>query len=113
MASPSHQDSLRGGRSARSPICRSRHGSERVDCSHANSGKDYKLQRKVLIDVAGQVKNGSNIISGVMLESFITGGNQKPAKPEKLTYGQSITDGCLDWDENEELINLFADAVKL
>jgi 3-deoxy-7-phosphoheptulonate synthase len=84
-----------------------------IDCSHANSGKDYKLQRNVLIDVAGQVKNGSSIISGVMLESFITGGNQKPAKPEKLTYGQSITDGCIDWDETEELISVFADAVKL
>ena len=52
-------------------------------------------------------------IAGVMLESFIIAGNQKPAKPEKLTYGQSLTDGCIGWDETEELINIFADAVKL
>jgi len=83
-----------------------------IDCSHANSGKDYRLQRRAFVDVAGQVKNGSNIISGVMLESFIIPGNQKPAKPEKLTYGQSLTDECIGWEETEELINLFADAVR-
>ena len=84
-----------------------------IDCSHANSSKNYKLQRKALTDVAGQVKNGSSVISGVMLESFITAGNQKPAKLEKLTYGQSLTDECIGWDETEELVNIFADAVRL
>ena len=84
-----------------------------IDCSHANSNKDYKLQKNALLDVAGQVKNGTNLISGVMLESFITAGKQKPDKPEKLTYGQSLTDGCIGWEETEELINIFADAVRL
>ena len=84
-----------------------------VDCSHANSDKDYRLQRKALIDVTEQVKSGTNLIAGVMLESFIVAGNQKPAKPQTLTYGQSLTDGCIDWEETEELIGTFADAVKL
>jgi 3-deoxy-7-phosphoheptulonate synthase len=84
-----------------------------IDCSHANSNKDYRLQRNALIDVAGQVKSRTNLIAGVMLESFIVAGNQKPAKPEKLTYGQSLTDGCIGWEETEELISIFADAVRL
>lgn len=84
-----------------------------VDCSHANSNKDYKLQRNALIDVAGQIKSGTNLIAGVMLESFIAAGSQKPAKPQSLTYGQSVTDGCIGWEETEELISIFADAVRL
>jgi 3-deoxy-7-phosphoheptulonate synthase len=84
-----------------------------IDCSHANSDKDYRLQRNALIDVAEQVKSGTSLIAGVMLESFIVAGNQKPAKPQSLTYGQSLTDGCIGWEETEELISIFADAVKL
>jgi 3-deoxy-7-phosphoheptulonate synthase len=83
-----------------------------IDCSHANSTKDYKLQRNALLDVAGQVKSGTSLIAGIMLESFIAAGSQKPAKPDKLTYGQSLTDGCIGWEETEELISVFADAVK-
>ncbi len=84
-----------------------------IDCSHANSYKDYRLQRDALLDIAGQIKGGTNLIAGVMLESFITAGSQKPAKPEKPAYGQSLTDGCIGWEETEELINIFADAVRL
>ena len=84
-----------------------------IDCSHANSNKDYRLQRNALFDVAGQVKSGTNLISGVMLESFIVAGSQKPAKPEKLTYGQSLTDGCIGWEETEELTSVFADSVRI
>lgn len=83
-----------------------------IDCSHANSDKDFHQQRKVLLDVAEQLKKGTDIISGIMLESFLVEGNQKPAKTENLTYGQSLTDGCIGWKETEELINIFADAVK-
>ncbi len=84
-----------------------------IDCSHANSNKDYKLQRDALLDVAGQVKSGTDTISGIMLESFIVPGRQKPAKPDTFTYGQSITDGCIGWEETEEFVSIFADAVKL
>jgi 3-deoxy-7-phosphoheptulonate synthase len=84
-----------------------------IDCSHANSNKDYRLQRNALLDVAGQVKSGTSLIAGVMLESFIAAGSQKPAKPDKLTYGQSLTDSCIGWEETQELISVFADAVRL
>jgi 3-deoxy-7-phosphoheptulonate synthase len=83
-----------------------------IDCSHANSNKDYRLQRNALIDVAMQVKSGAKVISGIMLESFLAEGNQKPDKPEKLVYGRSLTDGCIGWDETEELISIFANSVK-
>jgi len=83
-----------------------------IDCSHANSEKDFHQQRNVLLDVAEQLKKGTNIISGVMLESFLVEGCQKPAKAENLIYGKSLTDGCIGWKETEELINIFADAVK-
>jgi 3-deoxy-7-phosphoheptulonate synthase len=82
-----------------------------IDCSHANSEKDFHQQRNVLLDVAEQLKKGTNIISGIMLESFLVEGSQKPAKTN-LTYGQSLTDGCIGWKETEELLNIFADAVK-
>jgi 3-deoxy-7-phosphoheptulonate synthase len=84
-----------------------------IDCSHANSNKDYKLQRNALCDVAKQITSGTKLIAGIMLESFITAGNQKPGKLETLTYGQSLTDGCIGWEETEELIGIFADAVRL
>jgi 3-deoxy-7-phosphoheptulonate synthase len=84
-----------------------------IDCSHANSYKDWRLQRNALFDVAGQIKSDTNLIIGVMLESFIVTGSQKPAKPENLTYGLSVTDGCIGWEETEELINTFADAVNI
>jgi len=84
-----------------------------IDCSHANSNKDFRLQRNALIDVAMQVKSGTKLISGVMLESFLVEGNQKPDKPKKLVYGRSITDGCIGWEETQELISVFADAVKI
>ncbi len=84
-----------------------------IDCSHANSNKDYRLQQNALSDVVRQVNGGTKLIAGVMLESFITAGNQKPAKLETLAYGQSLTDGCIGWEETEELIGIFADAVRL
>jgi len=83
-----------------------------IDCSHANSNKDYRLQRNALLDVAAQIKAGTKLISGVMLESFIAEGNQKPDRVEKLMYGKSLTDGCIGWEETEELIGVFAQAVK-
>lgn len=97
-----------------------------IDCSHANCDKDYRLQRRALVDVAGQVKScppcptsvrqveaGSSLIAGVMLESFIVAGNQKIGNPKNLTYGQSITDGCIGWEETEELIGIFVDSINL
>jgi 3-deoxy-7-phosphoheptulonate synthase len=83
-----------------------------IDCSHANSDKDCRRQRIALLDTAEQIKKGAAIISGVMLESFLVEGSQKPAKAETLVYGQSVTDGCIGWEETDELIQTFAEAVK-
>ena len=77
-----------------------------IDCSHANSNKDYTRQMIVAQDIAAQLKNGEDAIMGVMVESHLVEGRQD--KPE--TYGQSITDACIGWDTTEELLALLADA---
>jgi 3-deoxy-7-phosphoheptulonate synthase len=83
-----------------------------VDCSHGNSNKDYRRQGEVLEAVASQVRNGSKAILGVMLESHLVAGNQKlPADLNKLTYGQSITDACIDLATTESLLNDLAATV--
>ncbi len=86
-----------------------------VDCSHANSSKQAERQFEVAQSVAQQISNGSKAIFGVMIESHIKAGAQKftPGKdnPEQLTYGQSITDACLDWENSKELVQILADGV--
>ena len=79
-----------------------------VDCSHANSRKDYTRQMEVAQDVAAQIRNGEQNIMGVMVESHLVEGRQD--KPE--TYGQSITDACIGWDTTEEMLALLAEAVR-
>jgi 3-deoxy-7-phosphoheptulonate synthase len=76
-----------------------------VDCSHANSGKDHRRQSIVWRDVLAQRSQGDRSIVGLMLESNINPGAQ-PATSDrsKLAYGVSITDGCIGWDETEELL---------
>jgi len=75
-----------------------------IDCSHANSQKDYKRQRLALLDVAEQMRQGNRLIAGVMLESFLKEGRQPFDKPENLKYGISLTDSCIGWEETEEMI---------
>jgi 3-deoxy-7-phosphoheptulonate synthase len=83
-----------------------------IDASHANSSKDPANQPRVMDDVAGQVAAGDQRIIGVMVESHLVAGRQdlKPGVP--LTYGQSITDGCIDWDTSEAVLERLAEAVK-
>jgi 3-deoxy-7-phosphoheptulonate synthase len=83
-----------------------------VDCSHANSNKDYTRQAVVCRDVAQQIENGSRDIFGVMLESNLVAGAQKFAEGRPLVYGQSITDGCMGWDETLVLLRELAAAVR-
>ena len=83
-----------------------------VDCSHANSNKDYTRQAVVCRDVARQIENGSSDIFGVMLESNLVAGAQKFAEGRPLVYGQSITDGCMGWDETLVLLRELAAAVR-
>ncbi|MFC1793636.1 3-deoxy-7-phosphoheptulonate synthase [Planctomycetota bacterium] len=75
-----------------------------IDCSHANSHKNYKQQRLVFLYVAEQIRQGNRLIAGVMLESFLNEGRQPLRKPENLKYGVSLTDSCIGWEETEELI---------
>jgi 3-deoxy-7-phosphoheptulonate synthase len=82
-----------------------------IDCSHANSHKNYKRQREVLLDIADQINNGNTSIAGVMLESFIAEGKQSIGAAGGFKYGQSLTDSCIGWNETEELISDLARAV--
>ena len=75
-----------------------------IDCSHANSEKDYTRQRTAFLDVLGQIRQGNTLIAGMMLESFLQEGNQPFDTPDRLKYGMSVTDKCIGWDETEELI---------
>ena len=75
-----------------------------VDCSHANSGKDYRVQSVVWNDVVAQRAAGNRNIMGLMLESNLMPGNQKLTDPSNLKHGVSITDACIDWNETEDLI---------
>ena len=84
-----------------------------VDCSHANSNKDYRRQGEVLRAVAAQVQKGSTHVMGVMLESHLVEGNQKiSADRSSLTYGQSVTDACISIESTAELLAELAESVK-
>ena len=83
-----------------------------VDCSHGNSNKDYRRQSEVLQAVADQVRQGSNHVMGVMLESHLVEGNQKlSADRSAMTYGQSVTDACISFDTTADLLDQLAAAV--
>ena len=75
-----------------------------IDCSHGNSLRNPLNQPAAFRDVIGQVKNGATAIAGVMLESYLKTGKQPMKSRAELTYGLSITDGCLGWDETDALI---------
>jgi 3-deoxy-7-phosphoheptulonate synthase len=83
-----------------------------IDASHANSAKRPENQPAVAEDISRQLEAGEQRIMGVMVESHLVGGQQAllPGKP--LTYGQSITDGCLDWEQSVQLLDRLADAVR-
>ena len=83
-----------------------------IDCSHANSNKDPGRQIVVCRDVAYQIANGEKNIKGIMLESHLVAGNQKVIPGQELTYGQSITDACMAWDDTAGLLAELADSVK-
>jgi len=83
-----------------------------IDCSHANSNKDYKRQPIVCRDVAQQIASGAGHILGVMLESNLVAGAQKLVPGLPLVYGQSITDACIGWDETLPLLRELASAVR-
>jgi 3-deoxy-7-phosphoheptulonate synthase len=87
-----------------------------VDCSHANSSKQFEKQLEVARDIAAQIASGSTSVFGVMVESHLHAGAQKftPGKDDaaKLAYGQSITDACLGWDDSCAALEVLSAAVK-
>ena len=83
-----------------------------VDCSHDNSGQDYKNQPIVLQDICEQVRNGSQYISGIMLESHLNRGKQPLKDLAQLEYGKSITDGCINFEQTVETLTDLANAVR-
>ncbi len=83
-----------------------------VDCSHGNSEKKHKNQIKVAIELARQIACGEQKIVGVMLESNLKEGRQDYIEGKPLTYGQSITDACIDWADTEYTLRALAQAVR-
>lgn len=84
-----------------------------VDCSHANSQKQPERQVNVAEDVADQIAVGDKRIVGVMLESHLVAGRQDVEGDRgALTYGQSITDACISWDQTAPVMYELAEAVR-
>ena len=84
-----------------------------VDCSHGNSNKDYRRQGDVAQQVAEQLRSGSTHVMGVMLESHLVAGNQAiQADRSQLTYGQSVTDACIDLATTASVLEQLALAVR-
>ena len=82
-----------------------------IDTSHANSGKRPENQPLVVADIARQLSGGDGRIVGAMIESNLVAGRQDVLPGVTLTYGQSITDGCIDWNTTVQALNVLADAV--
>jgi 3-deoxy-7-phosphoheptulonate synthase len=82
-----------------------------VDASHGNSGKDYRRQAAVADSLAEQLTEGERGLVGVMLESFLVAGRQEPGDPATLTYGQSVTDACMDMEMTTAALETLASAV--
>ena len=84
-----------------------------VDCSHANSNKDPSLQPLVADNVASQIVAGNRSLIGLMLESHLHAGSQSLAgDPTALSYGVSITDGCIGWEDTERCLRSLHDSLK-
>ena len=82
-----------------------------VDASHANSGKKPENQPLVTADIARQISGGEQRIIGAMIESNLVAGRQDVVAGGPLTYGQSITDGCIDWSTTVAALDQLADGV--
>jgi len=84
-----------------------------IDASHANSNKDPYLQPLVLKNITEQIIDGNKSIVGLMVESHLKGGRQDiPADLSQLVYGQSVTDGCIDWETTETALLDMHNALK-
>ena len=83
-----------------------------IDCSHANSLKQHKKQLDVGSELCKQISNGERRIFGVMIESHLVEGRQNIVNGKAETYGQSVTDACINWEDTAALLEQFAVAVQ-
>ncbi len=83
-----------------------------IDASHANSSKKPENQVPVCADIAAQVAGGDDRIVGVMVESNLVAGRQDIVEGQPLVYGQSVTDGCIDWEQSLGVLDTLAEAVR-
>lgn len=84
-----------------------------IDCSHANSQKDFRKQPLVGNEIAAQVAGGETAIAAVMIESHLKEGSQKMAAPAELEYGVSVTDACVSWETTESMLDELAKSVRM
>ncbi len=84
-----------------------------IDASHGNSRKMPENQPQVVADIAAQCAGGEHRIFGVMVESHLVAGRQDLVSGKPLVYGQSVTDGCIGWEESLVLLANLADAARL
>lgn len=82
-----------------------------VDFSHANCQKQHRKQIDVTADICTQIRTGKDFVAGILAESFIIEGNQPMHDLNNLTYGQSITDPCLGWDDTATMLDMLAQAI--
>ncbi|MGI5869012.1 MAG: 3-deoxy-7-phosphoheptulonate synthase [Kiritimatiellia bacterium] len=81
-----------------------------VDCSHGNSEYDPRRQEEIMQDLMAQIERGDNAIVGFMLESYLEWGSQPMSHdPDKMDYGVSVTDPCIDWETTERILREAAD----
>ena len=84
-----------------------------IDSSHANSNKDPSLQPMVIQNVGEQIVDGNKSIVSLMVESHLKAGNQNLGDDKsKLVYGQSITDGCISWEQTEDTLRALREQIK-
>jgi len=84
-----------------------------VDCSHANSGKDYRNQPGVCAEIGAEIAGGDTSIRAVMIESHLKEGAQKlNSDLSQLEHGVSVTDSCVGWDTTVEMVNQLATDVR-
>ena len=82
-----------------------------IDAAHGNCGKNEVREAQVVEEIAARLAAGEQGITGIMMESFIEAGNQKPAPLDQLVYGKSVTDACVPWDRTNELLHTLAAAI--
>ena len=84
-----------------------------IDCSHANSSKQFKKQLEACADISAQLERGARNIMGVMIESNLVEGRQDIKPGQQLIYGQSVTDACVGWEDTLIMLEQLAQAVQV